>query len=160
MIDLARDCCEFFSGSLGEGVDALAKFGESDIAALLARCPSQRAADPAGLRSPQEQHLNFGPRWRARFPAQTAGLSEDDLHLAVNAVEPAPIRVDADEVTYPCHVILRYRLDDLLDGTAVEPWLQLARPFVPRAVPAIAHMGRGARLRLARLALTLKTRTR
>ncbi|MCM2336660.1 MAG: ubiquinone biosynthesis regulatory protein kinase UbiB [Pseudomonas sp.] len=46
-------------------------------------------------------------------------------------------------------VLLRYRLDDLLDGTAVEPWLKLARPFVPRAAPAIAHMGRGARLRLA-----------
>ncbi|MDR7092355.1 type I polyketide synthase [Hydrogenophaga laconesensis] len=35
-----------------------------DIAALTARCPQHHAADPAGLRSPQEEHLNFGPRWR------------------------------------------------------------------------------------------------
>ncbi|MCV0440848.1 MAG: SDR family NAD(P)-dependent oxidoreductase [Hydrogenophaga sp.] len=35
-----------------------------DTAAVLARCARNRADDPAGLRSPQEQHLNFGPRWR------------------------------------------------------------------------------------------------
>ncbi|MBF6023078.1 ubiquinone biosynthesis regulatory protein kinase UbiB [Lysobacter niastensis] len=46
-------------------------------------------------------------------------------------------------------VLLRYRLDDLLDDTPVEAWLALARPFVPRASAEIAAMSRGARLRLA-----------
>ncbi|MFC3552412.1 ubiquinone biosynthesis regulatory protein kinase UbiB [Lysobacter cavernae] len=46
-------------------------------------------------------------------------------------------------------VLLRYRLDDLLDDTPVEPWLKLARPFVPRASAQIAAMSPGARLRLA-----------
>ncbi|MGO4221674.1 ubiquinone biosynthesis regulatory protein kinase UbiB [Lysobacter sp. TAF61] len=46
-------------------------------------------------------------------------------------------------------VLLRYRLDDLLDDTPVEPWLKVARPFVPRASREIAAMSRGARLRLA-----------
>ena len=46
-------------------------------------------------------------------------------------------------------VLLRYRLDDLLDGTPVERWLALARPFVPRASNEIAALSRGARLRLA-----------
>ena len=46
-------------------------------------------------------------------------------------------------------VLLRYRLDDLLDGTPAERWLKLMRPFVPRATPSIAGMPRGARLRLA-----------
>ncbi|MDQ3057626.1 MAG: ubiquinone biosynthesis regulatory protein kinase UbiB, partial [Pseudomonadota bacterium] len=46
-------------------------------------------------------------------------------------------------------VLLRYRLDDLLEGTPVEAWLKLARPFVPRASAEIAAMPRGARLRLA-----------
>ena len=46
-------------------------------------------------------------------------------------------------------VILRYRLDDLLDGTPVERWLRLAKPFVPRASASIASQSRGARLRLA-----------
>jgi len=46
-------------------------------------------------------------------------------------------------------VLLRYRLDDLLDGTPVERWLRLGRPFVPRASAEIAAQPRGARLRLA-----------
>ncbi len=46
-------------------------------------------------------------------------------------------------------VILRYRLDDLLEGTAAERWLRLAKPFVPRATAAIAAQSRGARLRMA-----------
>ena len=46
-------------------------------------------------------------------------------------------------------VLLRYRLDDLLDGTPVEPWLKLMRPFVPGASHEIAAQSRGARLRLA-----------
>ena len=46
-------------------------------------------------------------------------------------------------------VLLRYRLDDLLDDTPAERWLKLARPFVPRASREIAAMPRGARLRLA-----------
>lgn len=46
-------------------------------------------------------------------------------------------------------VLLRYRLDDLLDQTPAERWLKLMRPFVPRAQAAIAAQPRGARLRLA-----------
>ncbi len=46
-------------------------------------------------------------------------------------------------------VLLRYRLDDLLDGTPAERWLKLARPFVPRASAEVAAQSRGARLRLA-----------
>ncbi len=46
-------------------------------------------------------------------------------------------------------VLLRYRLDDLLDGTPAERWLKLARPFVPSASDAIAAESRGARLRMA-----------
>lgn len=46
-------------------------------------------------------------------------------------------------------VLLRYRLDDLLDDTPVEGWLKLARPFVPRASAEVACMSRGARLRMA-----------
>jgi ubiquinone biosynthesis protein len=46
-------------------------------------------------------------------------------------------------------VLLRYRLDDLLDETPVERWLKLARPFVPRASAEVAAQSRGARLRMA-----------
>lgn len=46
-------------------------------------------------------------------------------------------------------VLLKYRLDDLLDGTPAERWLRIGRPFVPRASAQIAALPRGARLRLA-----------
>ena len=46
-------------------------------------------------------------------------------------------------------VLLRYRLDDLLDGTPAERWLRLMRPFVPSASAEIAAQPRGMRLRLA-----------
>ncbi|WP_133501584.1 ubiquinone biosynthesis regulatory protein kinase UbiB [Cognatilysobacter terrigena] len=46
-------------------------------------------------------------------------------------------------------VLLRYRLDALIEGTPAERWLRLARPFVPRASATVAELPRGARLRLA-----------
>ncbi|MBN8716107.1 MAG: ubiquinone biosynthesis regulatory protein kinase UbiB [Stenotrophomonas sp.] len=46
-------------------------------------------------------------------------------------------------------VLLRYRLDALLDGTPAERWLRLMRPLVPRASRAVEALPRGARLRLA-----------
>jgi carboxypeptidase Taq len=56
----------------------------------------------------------FEPRWRELFPRQTADLSAEDLYLAVNAVEPTLIRVDADEVTYNLHIILRFEIEKRL----------------------------------------------
>ena len=46
-------------------------------------------------------------------------------------------------------VLLRYRLDDLLDDSPAGRWLKLARPLVPRASAGIAAMPRGVRLRMA-----------
>ena len=46
-------------------------------------------------------------------------------------------------------VLLRYRLDALLDDTAAERWLKLMRPFVPRASAEVEAMPRGVRLRMA-----------
>ena len=51
------------------------------------------------------------PRMRAAFakdgPAWTAG----NIHRLYTRVAPGFIRVDADEVTYPLHIMLRYRLE-------------------------------------------------
>jgi carboxypeptidase Taq len=57
---------------------------------------------------------HFEPRWRALFPTQTAGVTAEQLYLAVNAVEPTLIRVDADEVTYNLHIVLRFELEKKL----------------------------------------------
>ncbi len=45
-------------------------------------------------------------------------LDAAELQRIYHRVEPGLIRVDADEVTYPLHIILRYRLErQLIDGT-------------------------------------------
>jgi carboxypeptidase Taq len=56
----------------------------------------------------------FEPRWRELFGAPTAAVSSDELHLVVNAVEPTLIRVEADEVTYNLHIVLRFELEKKL----------------------------------------------
>jgi carboxypeptidase Taq len=57
---------------------------------------------------------HFEPRFRALFPEQTAAISPEELYRAINAVAPTLIRVDADEVTYNLHVILRFELEQKL----------------------------------------------
>jgi carboxypeptidase Taq len=49
---------------------------------------------------------------RGGFP-----VSGEDVHATVNAVRPSLIRVSADEVTYPLHIVLRFQLERaLVDG--------------------------------------------
>jgi carboxypeptidase Taq len=57
---------------------------------------------------------HFEPRWRELFPAQSQSVTSDELYLAANAVEPTLIRVDADEVTYNLHIVLRFELEKRL----------------------------------------------
>jgi carboxypeptidase Taq len=45
----------------------------------------------------------------------------DNLHRLYTRVERSLIRVDADEVTYPAHVILRYRLERALIAGELDP---------------------------------------
>jgi carboxypeptidase Taq len=57
------------------------------------------------------------PLMRAAFAGSGPGWEADNLYRLHTTVAPGPIRVDADEVSYPAHVILRYRLEQaLLDG--------------------------------------------
>ncbi len=51
------------------------------------------------------------PRMRKVFPEQLAGVDADMAFHSVNAVEPGLIRIDADELTYHFHIILRFELE-------------------------------------------------
>ena len=53
----------------------------------------------------------FEPRLRERFPEATRGVDSDALYREINAVRPTFIRVDADEVHYNLHIILRFELE-------------------------------------------------
>jgi len=46
----------------------------------------------------------------------TASCNEEDIYRYFNAVRPSPIRVEADELTYNFHIILRYELEKRLIG--------------------------------------------
>ncbi len=60
----------------------------------------------------------YFPRLREMFPQQLADVDAETFYRAVNRVAPSLIRVEADEVTYNLHIVLRYELERaLLEGT-------------------------------------------
>ncbi len=60
---------------------------------------------------------HFYPRAQALFPNALSSSSLDEFHFAVNTVSPSFIRVEADEVTYNLHIMLRFDLErDLISG--------------------------------------------
>ncbi len=60
---------------------------------------------------------HYFPRLRAVFPDQLAGVDAEGFYRAVNHVEPSLIRVEADEVTYNLHIMVRFELEnDMLEG--------------------------------------------
>jgi carboxypeptidase Taq len=61
------------------------------------------------------EFVNFlAPLVRETFGGSGPAWEADNLLRHYNEVKPDFIRVDADEVTYPAHVILRYRLEKAL----------------------------------------------
>jgi carboxypeptidase Taq len=54
------------------------------------------------------------PLVREVFPGELPDLGPDEVARAVNRVEPSLIRVEADEVTYGLHIILRFDLETRL----------------------------------------------
>ncbi|HEX7065788.1 MAG TPA: carboxypeptidase M32 [Bacillales bacterium] len=45
------------------------------------------------------------------FPKQLNGVSEKEFYRAINLVEPSMIRVEADELTYNMHIMIRYEIE-------------------------------------------------
>jgi carboxypeptidase Taq len=54
---------------------------------------------------------HFFPKLQNLFPDQLADIDDEAWWRFVNRVEPSLIRVEADEVTYGMHIILRYELE-------------------------------------------------
>lgn len=76
-----------------------------------------------------EKQLAHAPEfWQWAMPVVSRHLGEDaladweieDVVAEVNRVEHGFIRVDADEVTYPLHIILRFELEQALIGGTLE----------------------------------------
>ena len=61
--------------------------------------------------------IHYLPRLKVLFPTQLQNVDLDQFYAAVNQVEPSLIRVEADEVTYNLHILLRFELErDLFEG--------------------------------------------
>lgn len=61
----------------------------------------------------------FRPILSETFP-ELARADEESLYRATNRVEPSLIRVEADEVTYNLHIMLRFELEDGLINGRIE----------------------------------------
>jgi len=59
------------------------------------------------------------PVMREAMPDATAGLTLDAWHREVNRVEASLIRVEADEVTYNLHILLRFEIEKMMAEEAV-----------------------------------------
>jgi carboxypeptidase Taq len=72
--------------------------------------------------------VHFYPRLKALFPQVLEAVRLEDFHRAINAVQPSLIRVEADEVTYNLHILVRFELekrlvsDDLQVGELPSAW--------------------------------------
>ncbi len=54
------------------------------------------------------------PIFQKTFPENLKDYPMEDFHRSINVVQPSFIRVDADEVTYGLHIILRFELEKMI----------------------------------------------
>jgi len=105
---------------------------EHNVDPALERTPLCHGASSAFHESQSRGYENIVGRsiafWRWCYPHLQRALPDpfrsvelEAFHAAVNRVRPSLVRVDADEVTYGLHIILRFELEqDLVEGK-VEP---------------------------------------
>ena len=78
---------------------------------------------------------------RKHFPGQLGRMTANQLFLAENRAEPSLIRTEADELTYPLHIMLRYEIEQLLfsgEATAADVpalWAEKMQSYLGIRVP-------------------------
>jgi carboxypeptidase Taq len=87
----------------------------------------------------------LAPRIVEVFGERRSALDGDTLYRAVNRVASSLIRVEADEVTYGLHIIVRFELEqELVDGRLAirdlpEAWNARYKEYLGLEVPDDAH---------------------
>ena len=87
----------------------------------------------------------FYPKLQETFPAQFGDVELETYYGAINKVEPSFIRVEADEVTYNMHIILRFELEqeilagDLSLDDLPEAWNSRMAEYLGVEVPDDTH---------------------
>ena len=81
------------------------------------------------------------PKLQELFPEQMAAYTAEDLYKAINRAEPSLIRIEADEVTYCLHIMVRYELEkkvmsgELTVRELPEAWNRLYKEYLGVDVP-------------------------
>ncbi len=87
----------------------------------------------------------FYPQLQAEFPGRFDDVPLETFHRALNKVQPSLRRVDADEVTYCLHIILRFELErDVFSGAVSledlpEAFAEKMREYLGLQPPDIVH---------------------
>jgi carboxypeptidase Taq len=87
----------------------------------------------------------LAPRIAELFGGPVAGIDGQALYRAVNRVTPSLIRVEADEVTYSLHIVVRFELEqELVEGRLAirdlpEAWNARYREYLGVDVPDNAN---------------------
>jgi carboxypeptidase Taq len=87
----------------------------------------------------------FYPQLQEAFQDRLGAVDEETFYRAVNKVHPSLIRIDADEVTYNLHIILRFELEQELIENRIAPkdlpeaWNARMEEFLHIDVPDDAH---------------------
>ena len=84
---------------------------------------------------------HFYPKLKSVFPGPLQGVDDVAFYKAVNRCHPSLIRVEADEVTYNMHIMVRFELEnEMLEGTLKvkdlpEAWNDRFKSYLGIAVP-------------------------
>jgi carboxypeptidase Taq len=76
------------------------------------------------------------PVLQSYFPEQLGKVALNDFYRALNQVKPSLVRVDADEVSYALHIILRFELEKQLISNELDPeklpgvWREYSREYL------------------------------
>jgi carboxypeptidase Taq len=85
------------------------------------------------------------PRLRERFPGSFDNVDGEQLYRGANRVERSLIRIEADEVTYNLHILIRFELElEIFEGgleleDLPEAWNVRYRDYLGLEVPDDAH---------------------
>ncbi|MFX1438452.1 MAG: carboxypeptidase M32, partial [Promethearchaeota archaeon] len=60
------------------------------------------------------------PIYQKIFPRNLKDYPMEEFHRSINVVQPSFIRVDADEVTYGLHIILRFELEKMIIEDSIQ----------------------------------------
>jgi carboxypeptidase Taq len=107
-----------FTGGTPDDVRITTRYDEADFArALMGVLHESQSLLMEMQACRSDAFIAFAaPLMRAAFGKTGPAWEADNIHRLYTRVAPGFIRVDADEVTYPLHIMLRYRLERAILG--------------------------------------------